>query len=132
MFGSRVSTTLSLKCDINYQIEKQHHKIYLLIVIRYHKLLLYLGIPTGGCRDLKAQTFCKTLAEFALEYKITREKIILQEAIMAKKEKQRQQQVKKKITVDVSILNSVTSLSIRVMVLGRVTVFPLNFNFIIT
>ena len=56
-----------------------------------------------ACKDLKAQAFCKILAEFALEYKITREKIILQEAINAKKakEKQRQQQIKKKIVVDV-------------------------------
>ena len=56
-----------------------------------------------ACKDLKAQAFCKILAEFALEYKITREKIILQEAINAKKakEKQRQLQIKKKIVVDV-------------------------------
>ena len=81
------------------------------VFYRYHKLLLYLGISTMACKDLKAQTFCKILAEFALEYKITREKIILQEAINAKKakEKQRQQQIKKKIVVDVRkiILNFV-------------------------
>lgn len=77
-----------------------------LSICRYHKLLLYLGITATGCKDLKIQKFCKVLADFSLEYKTTREKILAVHASNVKKAKDQQtrlQMQKKKISaVDVS------------------------------
>lgn len=74
---------------------------------RYRKLQLYLGITATKCTDMKAQTFCKVMSEFSLEYKITREKILAQRELSLRKAKQKQcaqkQQQKKKSAVDVSV-----------------------------
>ncbi|XP_053401298.1 FH1/FH2 domain-containing protein 3-like isoform X5 [Mercenaria mercenaria] len=54
---------------------------------RYHKLLLYMGLPLYQAKDLKINHFCKIISEFALEYRTTREKVVQQ---MEKKANQRE------------------------------------------
>ncbi|XP_056013907.1 FH1/FH2 domain-containing protein 3-like isoform X5 [Ostrea edulis] len=57
------------------------------VVNRYHKLLLYMGIPVNFAKDMKVNSFCKIVSEFALEYRTTREKVMQQ---LAKKANQRE------------------------------------------
>lgn len=75
------------------------------LLIRYHKLLLYLGISPAACKNLKVQQFCKTVSGFSLEYKVMRERILYQRALQTKKarEKQQRSQQQRKAIVDVCI-----------------------------
>ncbi|WAR11395.1 FHOD3-like protein [Mya arenaria] len=57
------------------------------VINRYHKLLLWMGLPVFQAKDLKINLFCKTISEFALEYRTTREKVIQQ---LEKKANQRE------------------------------------------
>lgn len=43
---------------------------------RFRYMLEYLGYSSGKASSLTVGSFCRTLAEFALEYRTTREKII--------------------------------------------------------
>jgi len=45
---------------------------------RFHKFLLYLGYSSQASREAKIGLFCKTVSEFALEYRTTREKLLQQ------------------------------------------------------
>lgn len=45
---------------------------------RFQRFLLWLGYPRGIIPETKITHFCKTLSEFALEYRTTRERIIAQ------------------------------------------------------
>lgn len=45
---------------------------------RYDKFLLYLGVPTADIGKTKASEFLKVIAEFALEYRTTRERVLQQ------------------------------------------------------
>ena len=51
---------------------------------RFHKLLLFLGYPPHSVRETKTNIFCKTVSEFALDYRTTREKLIQQREKKAK------------------------------------------------
>lgn len=57
------------------------------VMNRYNKLLLYMGLPLHQAKELKVNHFCKTLSEFALEYRTTREKVVQQ---LEKKANQRE------------------------------------------
>merc|ERR1712168_833526 len=52
--------------------------IYKRILNRFNKFLLYMGYSTIYIRDMKIGHICKILAEFALEYRTTREKLVQQ------------------------------------------------------
>ena len=70
-------------------------------VNRYNKLLLYMGLPLHQAKELKISSFCKTVSEFALEYRTTREKVVQQ---LEKKANQRERKkTRGKMIVDVSI-----------------------------
>lgn len=70
------------------------------VINRYHKLLLYMGIPLHFAKDMKVNSFCKIVSEFALEYRTTREKVMQQ---LAKKANQRERKkTRGKMIVDVS------------------------------
>ncbi|XP_067937019.1 uncharacterized protein [Watersipora subatra] len=100
--------TPNLKNQLTDMLHQCAQKICVLKIIsrrvrnRYNNLLLYLGISATGCKDLKIQTFCKIVADFSLEYKTTREKILYQHHVSMKKakERQKQQQKKKQVVVD--------------------------------
>jgi len=48
------------------------------VLNRYHKFLLWLGIPLSQIADTKPNEFCRILSEFALEYRTTRERVLQQ------------------------------------------------------
>ncbi|XP_050397704.1 FH1/FH2 domain-containing protein 3 isoform X9 [Patella vulgata] len=53
--------------------------IYKRVLNRYHKLLLFMGLPVYAAREQKINAFCKIISEFALEYRTTRDKVIQQQ-----------------------------------------------------
>ncbi|XP_023217060.1 FH1/FH2 domain-containing protein 3-like isoform X2 [Centruroides sculpturatus] len=48
------------------------------IVNRFQKFLVFLGCPSHIIQDMKVQQICKTISEFALEYRTTRERVLQQ------------------------------------------------------
>jgi len=52
---------------------------YCFCMFRFTKFLLFLGYSPETSLDLHPGSFCKLLSEFALEYRTTREKVIVQE-----------------------------------------------------
>lgn len=48
------------------------------IINRFHKFVLWLGIPLHRVQDTKPNEFCRIVSEFALEYRTTRERVIQQ------------------------------------------------------
>ncbi|XP_044746881.1 FH1/FH2 domain-containing protein 3 [Coccinella septempunctata] len=48
------------------------------VMNRFHKFLLWLGIPLHQISDTKPNEFCKIISEFALEYRTTRERVLQQ------------------------------------------------------
>ncbi|MFT7805412.1 FH1/FH2 domain-containing protein 3-like [Arapaima gigas] len=48
------------------------------IVNRFHAFLLFLGHPPYAVRDVSVHRFCRTVSEFALEYRTTRERVLQQ------------------------------------------------------
>lgn len=45
---------------------------------RYNKFLMFLGVPPGDLSKTKPSEFLKVIAEFALEYRTTRERVLQQ------------------------------------------------------
>ncbi|XP_049884707.1 uncharacterized protein LOC126379823 isoform X2 [Pectinophora gossypiella] len=73
-----------IKTKINEFLTDAAERIILLSVIqkrvmsRYSKFLLYLGVPLGDLTKTKPSEFLKVIAEFALEYRTTRERVLQQ------------------------------------------------------
>ncbi|XP_030040263.2 uncharacterized protein LOC115455732 isoform X2 [Manduca sexta] len=72
------------KTKINDFVTDAAERIILLSVIkkrvmsRYRKFLLYLGVPPADISKNKPSEFLKVIAEFALEYRTTRERVLQQ------------------------------------------------------
>uniref|UniRef100_A0A3B3QIS9 Formin homology 2 domain containing 3 n=1 Tax=Paramormyrops kingsleyae TaxID=1676925 RepID=A0A3B3QIS9_9TELE len=49
------------------------------IVNRFHAFLLFLGQPAYAVREVSIQRFSKTVSEFALEYRTTRDRVLQQQ-----------------------------------------------------
>ncbi|XP_070501671.1 uncharacterized protein Fhos isoform X2 [Chironomus tepperi] len=45
------------------------------VINRYHKFLLWLGVPPHRIAESRPNEFCRILSEFALEYRTTRERV---------------------------------------------------------
>ncbi|VDP68474.1 unnamed protein product [Echinostoma caproni] len=50
--------------------------VYRRVMARFRHMLEYLGYSSGKASSMTVSSFCRTMAEFALEYRTTREKII--------------------------------------------------------
>uniref|UniRef100_A0A673TF09 Formin homology 2 domain containing 3 n=1 Tax=Suricata suricatta TaxID=37032 RepID=A0A673TF09_SURSU len=48
------------------------------IINRFHSFLLFMGHPPYAIREVNINKFCRTLSEFALEYRTTRERVLQQ------------------------------------------------------
>ncbi|XP_021938953.1 uncharacterized protein LOC110839246 isoform X2 [Zootermopsis nevadensis] len=48
------------------------------VMNRFHKFLLWLGIPLHRVADTKPNEFCRIVSEFSLEYRTTRERVLQQ------------------------------------------------------
>jgi len=70
------------------------------VLCRFHKFLLYLGYTPQASREAKVGLFCKSLSEFALEYRTTREKLQQQREKKATQKERRR--TRGKMIVEVS------------------------------
>ncbi|KAJ8261557.1 hypothetical protein GJAV_G00155690 [Gymnothorax javanicus] len=52
------------------------HAVYRRVINRFHSFLLYLGYSRETVREMKAEVFCKSISDFALEYKTMRQAIL--------------------------------------------------------
>ncbi|XP_063722738.1 FH1/FH2 domain-containing protein 1-like [Symsagittifera roscoffensis] len=79
------------------------------ILNRFKRLLLFLGYRPEVAKDVKISDFCKMLSEFALEYRLTRGKIMEQKEKIEKKRERNK--TRGKLIVDEKLLsgNSATS-----------------------
>nr|CAD7264247.1 unnamed protein product [Timema shepardi] len=46
--------------------------------VKFHKFLLWLGIPMHRVQDMKPNELCRIMSEFSLEYRTTRERVLQQ------------------------------------------------------
>jgi hypothetical protein len=60
-------------CDVNMSVWMNLVDVY-----RFHKFLLWLGIPLHRVADTKPNEFCRIVSEFSLEYRTTRERVLQQ------------------------------------------------------
>ncbi|XP_069113338.1 uncharacterized protein [Argopecten irradians] len=109
------SSNSSIKTKLSEFLSDAAERIMILKIVhkrvmqRYNKLLLYMGLPLSSARDLKVNAFCKTISEFALEYRTTREKVIQQ---LQKKANQRERKkTRGKMIVDTENFSSSKSKS---------------------
>ncbi|XP_021375853.1 uncharacterized protein LOC110464783 isoform X2 [Mizuhopecten yessoensis] len=109
------SSNSSIKTKLSEFLSDAAERIMILKIVhkrvmqRYNKLLLYMGLPLSSARDLKVNSFCKTISEFALEYRTTREKVIQQ---LQKKANQRERKkTRGKMIVDTENFSSSKSKS---------------------
>ncbi|XP_046977096.1 uncharacterized protein LOC124543098 isoform X2 [Vanessa cardui] len=72
------------KTKINEFLTDAAERIILLSIVkkrvmnRYNKFLLYLGVPVGDVPKTRPSELLKVIAEFALEYRTTRERVLQQ------------------------------------------------------
>lgn len=72
------------------------------VINRYHKFLLWLGIPPHRIADSKPNEFCRILSEFSLEYRTTRERVHQQ--IEKKANHRERNKTRGKLIIDVAKL----------------------------
>lgn len=74
-FGNfRMSDFLSDCAERIIVLEIVHRRV----INRFHKFILWLGIPLHRVQDTKPNEFSRIVSEFALEYRTTRERVIQQ------------------------------------------------------
>ncbi|XP_045921658.1 FH1/FH2 domain-containing protein 1 [Micropterus dolomieu] len=69
------------ECEERLKVLRAVHRR---VINRFHSFLLFLGYSRAMVRDTKEEDFCKTISNFSLEYRTTRQTILLQ------REKERQ------------------------------------------
>ena len=69
---------------------------------RFNNLLLYLGMSESAAREITISDFCQIIAEFALEYRTTRERV--QEAEKKKANHRKRNKTRGKMITEVSLL----------------------------
>ncbi|VUZ44698.1 unnamed protein product [Hymenolepis diminuta] len=90
-------------------------------VKRYRQLLVYLGFPPNRAENMAIGHFCRILAEFSLEYRTTRERILEQNAKKASDKERRQ--TRGKLIDDVLNMEDANS-SIRRLDVPRIRAAP--------
>ncbi|KAK5893340.1 hypothetical protein CgunFtcFv8_006220 [Champsocephalus gunnari] len=69
------------ECEERLKVLKAVHRR---VINRFHSFLLFLGYSRAMVRDTKAEDFCKTISNFSLEYRSTRQ------AVRVQRERERQ------------------------------------------
>lgn len=67
------SVQISNTCMLTRTMDRP---LLLLLLLRFHSFLLFLGQPSSSVRDIKVTTFCRIIGEFSLEYRTTRERVL--------------------------------------------------------
>ncbi|XP_010737760.3 FH1/FH2 domain-containing protein 1 isoform X2 [Larimichthys crocea] len=68
-------TKLLKECEERLKVLRAVHRR---VINRFHSFLLFLGYSKAMVRDTKAEDFCRTVSNFSLEYRTTRQAILLQ------------------------------------------------------
>ncbi|XP_070710781.1 FH1/FH2 domain-containing protein 1 [Pempheris klunzingeri] len=63
------------ECEERLKVLRAVHRR---VINRFHSFLLFLGYSKAMVRDTTAEDFCKTISNFSLEYRTTRQAILLQ------------------------------------------------------
>ncbi|XP_031707419.1 FH1/FH2 domain-containing protein 1 [Anarrhichthys ocellatus] len=63
------------ECEERLKVLRAVHRR---VINRFHSFLLFLGYSRAMVRDTKAEDFCKTISDFSLEYRTTRQAVLLQ------------------------------------------------------
>uniref|UniRef100_A0AAQ4NMS7 FH2 domain-containing protein n=1 Tax=Gasterosteus aculeatus aculeatus TaxID=481459 RepID=A0AAQ4NMS7_GASAC len=63
------------ECEERLKVLRAVHRR---VINRFHSFLLFLGYSRAMVRDTKAEDFCKTISDFSLEYRTTRQAFLLQ------------------------------------------------------
>nr|XP_046237217.1 FH1/FH2 domain-containing protein 1 isoform X2 [Scatophagus argus] len=63
------------ECEERLKVLKAVHRR---VINRFHSFLLFLGYSKAMVRDTKPEDFCRTVSNFSLEYRTTRQAILLQ------------------------------------------------------
>uniref|UniRef100_A0A8C9X309 FH2 domain-containing protein n=1 Tax=Sander lucioperca TaxID=283035 RepID=A0A8C9X309_SANLU len=63
------------ECEERLKVLRAVHRR---VINRFHSFLLFLGYSRAMVRDTKVEDFCKTISNFSLEYRTTRQVIVLQ------------------------------------------------------
>ncbi|XP_076867928.1 FH1/FH2 domain-containing protein 1 [Brachyhypopomus gauderio] len=75
------------ECEDRLKVLRAVHRR---VINRFHSFLLYLGYSRSMVRDTGAGAFCKTVSDFALEYRATRQAIFQQREREQEREKERE------------------------------------------
>lgn len=75
-------------------------KIHVLLLDRYRKFLLWLGVPQHRILESRPNEVCRIISEFALEYRTTRERV--QQQIEKKANHRERNKTRGKMIIDVS------------------------------
>ncbi|XP_068584421.1 FH1/FH2 domain-containing protein 1-like [Cebidichthys violaceus] len=62
------------ECEERLKVLRAVHRR---VINRFHSFLLFLGYSRAMVRDTKAEDFCKTISDFSLEYRTTRQAVVL-------------------------------------------------------
>ncbi|XP_054457955.1 FH1/FH2 domain-containing protein 1 [Anoplopoma fimbria] len=63
------------ECEERLKVLRAVHRR---VINRFHSFLLFLGYSKAMVRDTKAEDFCRTISNFSLEYRATRQAVLLQ------------------------------------------------------
>ncbi|XP_034532019.1 FH1/FH2 domain-containing protein 3 [Notolabrus celidotus] len=63
------------ECEERLKVLRAVHRR---VINRFHSFLLFLGYSRAMVRDTKAEDFCKTISNFSLEYRTTRQSLLMQ------------------------------------------------------
>ncbi|XP_013883774.1 FH1/FH2 domain-containing protein 1 [Austrofundulus limnaeus] len=63
------------ECEERLKVLRAVHRR---VINRFHSFLLFLGYSRAMVKDTKAEDFCRTISNFSLEYRSTRQAILLQ------------------------------------------------------
>lgn len=72
------------------------------VMNRFHRFLLWLGVPLARLPDTKPSEFCRVVSEFALEYRTTRERVLQQ--LQKKANHRERNKTRGKMITEVSLL----------------------------
>uniref|UniRef100_A0A183IWC0 FHOD3 protein n=1 Tax=Soboliphyme baturini TaxID=241478 RepID=A0A183IWC0_9BILA len=75
------------------------------VINRFRKFLFYMGMPPKAIKDTKINSICKTISEFALEYRTSRDKIMQQNKRM--QEKRERNKTRGKLITDTKQFNTI-------------------------
>ncbi|XP_055012425.1 FH1/FH2 domain-containing protein 1 [Boleophthalmus pectinirostris] len=77
------------ECEERLKVLRAVHRR---VINRFHSFLLFLGYSRSMVRDTRAEDFCKTISDFSLEYRATRQTILQQREKERERERERQRE----------------------------------------